>query len=276
MTGELAEILQAWRRRRDPHAAGLPAIERGRRIHGLRRQELADLASISVDYVVRLEQGRARRPSASVVDRLSQALALSPEERDHLHLLAGLRPISSPGIPSDLPSSVRRVVSRLDDVPIQIIDPAWTVLHRNAAGAALLGELADLPPESRNIAWRQFTDQESPFVRDRAQTDLFEREVVADLRRALTVHAADARIAELVARLRSSSPRFEDLWRRHEVDIAPSMTKTIRHDAVGLITVECDVLTTERGLRVVLYSADPGSPDARALALVVADRAPTT
>jgi|GEM_PF-55325 len=265
MDGDLSQSLRAWRSRQHPRDAGLLVAEEGRRASGLRRQELADLAAISVDYVIRLEQGRARHPSGQVVQRLAQALDLSADEREHLSLLAGLAPAPMTVFPTDLPLSLHRLVRRLGDVPIQVIDPAWTILYRNRAGAALLGDVNELPQDSRNIAWRQFTGLPSPFVRDQTETESFEREIVADLRRATARFPADRELANLIARLRSISDRFDRLWDQHVIESAPPMRKTVLHSSVGEITLDCDVLTTERGLRVVIYSAEPASPDALAL-----------
>ena len=131
--------IQAWRHRLQPVDAGLPAGS-SRRARGLRREELASLAGISVDYLVRLEQGRATNPSTQVLAALSRALRLTNEERDHLYIVAGQAPPKRSAMTSHMPPSVQRLVDRLVDLPVAVYDPAWTLITWNAAWAGLMGE----------------------------------------------------------------------------------------------------------------------------------------
>lgn len=136
-----------------PSTAGLP-VARGRRAAGLRREELADLAGVSVDYIVRLEQGRATTPSASVVASLARALQLSAAERDHLYRLAQLVPPVDGAISDHLPPGVQRVLARLGDVAVAVFAADWQLVWWNRGWAALLG---DPQPRRRGCATSRAT-----------------------------------------------------------------------------------------------------------------------
>src|SRR5882724_2447006 len=127
MTAEFGAAVKRWRDRVAPGDAGLSAGRR-RRAAGLRREELAMLAGISVDYVTRLEQGRATSPSAQVVEALARALRLSAEERSHLFRLAGLVPSGPETVPAYITPSVQRMLDRLVGTPVGVYDAAWTLL----------------------------------------------------------------------------------------------------------------------------------------------------
>ena len=129
----LGSYVRAWRQRPQPESVGLSA--RGpRRTIGLRREELASLAGISVDYLVRLEQGRAVNPSTQVLAALARALRLSVAERDHLYAVAGQASPKRTAISSHLTPSTQRLLERLDDVPVSVYDAAWTIIAWNPAG----------------------------------------------------------------------------------------------------------------------------------------------
>src|SRR5262249_49967785 len=147
---------RAWRERLQPAAAGLPT-GRLRRTAELRREELASLAGISVDYLVRLEQGRATNPSTQVLAALARALRLDDEERDHLYPVAGHAPPKRTKITSHLTPGVQRLVDRLSDVPVGVFDAAWNLIAWNAPWAALMGDPSARRGRERNILWRAFT-----------------------------------------------------------------------------------------------------------------------
>src|SRR4051812_385078 len=150
---ELGRALRRWRDRVRPHAAGLPSGGH-RRAAGLRREELALLAGISVDYVTRLEQGRAANPSGQVVEGLARALRLSGDERAHLFGLAGLVPPGPDLVPGHVTPSVHRLLDRLVDVPVAVSDGAMTLLLANSMYAALMGDPSGLRGLERNEVWR--------------------------------------------------------------------------------------------------------------------------
>src|SRR6185437_12013257 len=148
---ELGPMLRTWRGRISPAAAGLPA-GRGRRVSGLRREDLAELAGISVDYVVRLEQGRYVTPSAQVVAALARALQLTGAERDHLYRLAGLAPPASGEISDHIPPGMRRMLNRLGDAAAAVFAADWQLIWWNRGWAALLGDPSSTPSALRNFA----------------------------------------------------------------------------------------------------------------------------
>src|SRR3954469_10123846 len=151
----LGAMIRTWRDRLPPSAAALP-VSRTRRAVGLRREALADLAGVSVDYLVRLEQGRATTPSAPVVASLARALQLSTAERDHLYRLARLVPPADGAISDHIPPGVHRVLTRLGDVAVAVFAADWQLVWWNRSGAALLGDPSSSPPQLRNFARDRF------------------------------------------------------------------------------------------------------------------------
>lgn len=148
---EFGELLHGWRDRLSPVDVGFAATS-GRRAPGLRREELAQLAGLSVDYVLRLEQGRAKNPSAQVVGSLARALQLSRGERDQLYRSAGLLPPQDGTISAHVPASIQRLAVRLGDVPIGVFTADWTLVWWNAMWCALNGDPSAIPVEQRNLA----------------------------------------------------------------------------------------------------------------------------
>ncbi len=261
-------FIQAWRHRLQPADVGLPA-GLSRRTRGLRREELALLAGISVDYLVRLEQGRATNPSTQVLAALSRALRLTAEERDHLYTVAGQAPPRRSAITTHVPPSVQRLVDRLADLPVAVYDPTWTIITWNAAWAGLMGDPSALSGRDRNLIWRTFTGQQTRVRKSGTEADEFETNAVADLQRAVGTYPEDAKLRQLVDDLCQASSRFAALWAQRIVTTVGSNSKTIAHPEVGPITLDCDVLTvTGSDLRLVVYTAEPSSPDADLLRLV--------
>ena len=264
----IGSYIQAWRHRVQPADVGLPA-GLSRRTRGLRREELASLADISVDYLVRLEQGRASNPSAQVLAALSRALRLTTEERDHLYTVAGQAPPRRSAITTHVPPSVQRLVDRLADLPVAVYDPAWTIIAWNPAWAGLMGDPSAVSGCDRNLIWRTFTGTSTRVRKSDAEADEFEANAVADLRRAVDIYPDDDRLRHLVDDLRQASSRFAKLWAERVVNSVGSNSKTIVHPEVGPITLDCDVLTVAGSdLRLVVYTAEPSSPDADRLRLV--------
>ena len=269
---ELGATIRAWRNRLPPSAAALPE-GRARRTPGLRREELAGLAGMSVDYVVRLEQGRATTPSAQVVASLARALQLTTAERDHLYRLARLVPPADGSIPHHIPPGVHRVLSRLGDVAVAVFAADWQMLWWNLAWAALLGDPSTSPPELRNFARDTFPVGPRPARLASWQVTSLaggttEAAVVSDLRRATGRFPHDARLTELIRLLTEGNRRFAELWAIGAVGAHREDRKTIDHPSVGPITVDCDVLTDgDSDLKIVIMTAVPGSTDETALRL---------
>jgi transcriptional regulator with XRE-family HTH domain len=268
MRPELATVLRAWRERVSPAAAGMPAGE-GRRVPGLRREELAALAGLSVDYVVRLEQGRAASPSPQVLAALARALRLTTQERDHLYRAAGAAVPPVGTVPRHVTPGVQRIVDRLADLPVAVFTSTWEILRWNPPWAALLGDPSAWRGRDRNLIWRHFTKSGSRVRHGDRDLDEFEQGMVADLRVAGSRYPDDRDLAELVDSLRTTSTRFGELWQHATIEQQTSARKTIEHPAVGPVELDCDVLTVpENDLRLVVYSAQPGSASAEKLELI--------
>ncbi|WAL68151.1 helix-turn-helix transcriptional regulator [Amycolatopsis cynarae] len=265
---EFGRAVRRWRDRVPPEAVGLPAGGQ-RRAAGLRREELAMLAGISADYVTRLEQGRAANPSGQVVDALARALRLSATERGHLFRLAGQVPPGPEMVPAYLTPSVQRLVDRLADTPVGVYDAAWTLLLANPLYAALMGDPSGWTGNERNGVWRNLV---GPGSRVRFTVDerrAFEAALVADLRATASRYPADRNLRRLIIELRANSARFAELWDSGVVGSHVAARKTIDHPRVGALTLDCDILTVAGSdLRVMIYTAEPGSEDAERLALL--------
>ncbi|MEV1247614.1 helix-turn-helix transcriptional regulator [Nonomuraea sp. NPDC049750] len=267
---ELGAFLRSRRERLRPQDIGLSSGPR-RRTPGLRREEVAVLAHISTEYYVRLEQGRAPRPSGEVLAGIADALRLTDAESDHLHVLAGTAPNRTGLHRRDVRPSILALLERLPQTAAFVISAAFEVLAWNDLAAALMEDFAELAPRDRNLARRAFlgpkrADETLYGVSDAAE---FRHHVVMGLRATLARYPADPTVTELVDELRDASHEFARLWERHDVQAAPTLTKTFRHPVVGEIAVECDSLTlTDRDQHLVLYSAPSGSPGAEALALL--------
>lgn len=228
---------------------------------GLRREELARLAGVSLDYLARLEQGRATHPSPSVLAALARALRLSDDERAHLYRVAGQAPPGADAIDRELTPTVQRVLDRLADVPVVVFDAGWSIVAANRLWRELVGDVEG------NVAWRHFTGAPSRVLRGPKDDAAFDAEVVADLHAALGRHPGDEQLRRLIADLRAASPRFASLWEERPVAHRTSDRKTIAHPELGLLTLDCDVLTVAGSdLRLVIYTAAPGSPEVEALA----------
>ena len=268
MTADFGRALRRWRDRATPAAAGLPAGGH-RRAAGLRREELALLSGISVDYVTRLEQGRATAPSGQVVEALSRALRLSAEEREHLFRLAGLAPPGRGTVPAHVPPGVQRLLDRLAGTPVAVHDAMWTLVTWNPLWAALMGDPSGLPPHERNAMHRHFLGGGSRVLFTPAARAAFESTAASDLRAAAARYPADGRLRRLVADLRAGSPRFAELWESGAVGQHLGARKTIGHPVIGPITLDCDVLgVAGSDLRIIAYTAEPGSEAADRLALL--------
>jgi transcriptional regulator with XRE-family HTH domain len=265
---DLGNCIRSWRDRLAPSEVGLP-VQRLRRAPGLRREEVAQLAGLSADYLTRLEQGRAVHPSAQVLEALARALRLTTDERAHLFRLSGHPPPGSGQMDRHLTPSVQRLLDRLGDVPVMVVDAAWQIVAWNPLAAALIGDPSNYSGRERNVLWRYFTGLPSRFVRDQGEEEALEAEAVADLHDALGRYPEDLELRTLIADLRKVSERFDRLWETRPVGVRAASRKTIDHPEVGRLTVDCDVLTVHgTDLRLIVYSATPGSADADALALI--------
>lgn len=267
-TTELGQALRRWRDRLSPGTAGLP-IGGQRRAAGLRREELALLAGISVDYVTRLEQGRAVNPSGQVVEALARALRLTRDERAYLFGLAELAVPGPEVVPSYIPPSVLRLLDRLVDTPVAVTDAALTLLVTNPMYQALMGDTSGARGFERNGAWGVFLGSSSRVRHSQEEQRTLEIGMVSELRAAAARYPVDPQLRRLITELRTSSERFAELWEAGVVGSLEVSRKTIEHPQVGLLTLDCNVLRMDgSGLRILGYSAEPGSEDAEKLELL--------
>ncbi|MFZ4894780.1 helix-turn-helix transcriptional regulator [Plantibacter sp. Mn2098] len=270
-TWEFGQAVRRWRDRVSPETVGLPLGGR-RRATGLRREELSALAGISTDYLTRLEQGRSTSPSAQVVESLARALRLPDEERGLLYRLAGHAAPGPDVVPTRISASVQRLLDRLAHTPVVVYDATWTLIVANAPYDALMGETSLRRGIERNGVWRNLLDVDSRVIQSEAEHALLQRGLVADLRMTASRYPADRGVKRLIAELRAQSPRFVELW-----DLGdpmprqdPARRKTIDHPSVGHITLDCDTLVVAADdLRIMVYTAEPGTEDAERLALAI-------
>ncbi|MDO9355076.1 MAG: helix-turn-helix transcriptional regulator [Solirubrobacteraceae bacterium] len=263
MDDDLGTCLRAWRDRLSPEEAGLSVGGR-RRAKGLRRQEVAELAGLSVEYLARLEQGRAAHPSAAVLGPLARTLRLSDAERDHIMVLAGHAPGAS-HLPPHLTPSILRILDRLSDTPVHVSDDRFNVVHANPLAIAVLGD--DLI--GTNYARTMFLGGTMRVADEDDHHDDFRARIVADLRRLLVTSSQADDVRALVDELRAGSPDFSERWARADVGGRAARSKVIVHPEVGRFTVDCDVLSVvDSSLKLMVYTAPAGTPDAQALALL--------
>jgi transcriptional regulator with XRE-family HTH domain len=268
--GDLGTLLRAWRDRLSPLDVGYPAGD-ARRAAGLRREELAALAGLSVDYIVRLEQGRARRPSEQVASSLARALQLTDAERDHLFVLAGLLPPSPHDVPAHIPPGVQRLVARLGEIPVAVFTASWDLLSWSPLWVALLGEPVRPATGRPNLLRAHFGnlmlgDGGGRIVSRSGSVDAFGASLVADLRRVAGRYPHDRGVRALIDELLSTSAEFTALWESGIVGEHQSESKVVSNTLVGDIELECDVFSVAgTDLRVVAYTAPAASESAAKL-----------
>ncbi|WP_413798918.1 helix-turn-helix transcriptional regulator [Streptomyces iranensis] len=263
---ELAHVLKAARARVAPEEVGLAAGPR-RRVAGLRREEVAQLAGLSVEYVVRLEQGRGPRPSAQVLTALTQALRLERDERDQVFRLAGSAPPLAGGVEMSLRPSVLRLLQRLADLPALVLSAKGDVLAHTPMAGALLGDLSQWPEERRNIIWQRFLG--SGYARvaiDPEEDEASAQQSVGLLRTALSRYPDDPDLRALIEELISGSERFWSMWEEGRSTVHRSTRKTIDHPDVGRLVLDCDtLLLPDTDQSMIVYSAAAGTREASAL-----------
>jgi transcriptional regulator with XRE-family HTH domain len=262
-----ADFLRRSRERLDPGSYALPPRNRTR-TPGLRREDVAQLAGVSVDYYSRLEQGRGAHPSAQVVGALARALRLTEDECDYLHRLAG-HPTRGPGtVSAHVRPGLLMVLDRLVDAPAQVVSDTGQVLARNAMAEALFGGPVR-PGREGNINWLTFTSPEHEAVVLPEDRPRIAAGHVANLRATYAKRPDDAELNALIRDLSAASEDFRELWRRHDVAVLRGTHKTIVHPTVGRIELDCESLLTADGdQRLVVLSARPGTEAVQQLALL--------
>ncbi|MFI0898651.1 helix-turn-helix transcriptional regulator [Streptomyces sp. NPDC020983] len=271
---ELAEFIRSRRERRKPEDAGLPVVGQ-RRTPGLRREEVATLAGLSITWYTWLEQGREINVSRQVLGSLVPALGLDTAERDHLYRLAGevppAGPAAGPPAPSGIPRPYELLLAHLDPNPSFVVNRRFDVLAWNAGCELVLGDLAALPPERRNILWLTFTSPEA-----RAVSLDWEEEAAQTLglfRAQVGEHILDPDVVDLLRGLERASADFGRLWRRKDLSPYVPKPRTITHPLLGTATFEyAKMHIANDDKTVVSYLAPPGSDLDRRLREAVAAR----
>jgi Predicted transcription factor, homolog of eukaryotic MBF1 len=266
MSNELGEFLRSRRAQIQPEDVGFRA-GRGRRVEGLRREEVAALASVSVDYVKRLEAGRIT-PSEPVLDSLARALRLDAVERKHLYALAGRASAYDVDPFEDVRPGLLRLLTAVEPLPAFIVGPWLDLLAWNPTASALFCGFERRPPEERNMARLIFLD---PEIRELFFAGGWDGSgLVASLRVRYTQGEPDQRVQALISELIERSPVFRRLWEEHGVVKRMKGRKTFNHPEVGEIELDWDRLTVPgaSGQVLMVYSAAPGTPGATALTLL--------
>ncbi|MEW9533817.1 helix-turn-helix transcriptional regulator [Microbispora sp. NPDC049125] len=271
----LGEFLRSRRARVSPEEAGVASYG-ARRVPGLRREELAQLAGVSVTYYTRLEQGQSLNASESVIDAIARALDLDDDERTHLHDLA--RPVPARRRRAPKPATarpgIRQMIGAMVNVPAVVVGRQNEVLAWNTLGHLLLaGHLdagsPDRPADRPNLTRLLFLD---PHHRDlHVRWEVEAARAVASLRLVAGRYQDDRELAELIGELTMRSPEFSSLWSRQPVANCVSGTKLFRHPEVGDLELDFEVLhlPDESGHRTLMYSARPGSPSEAGLRLLM-------
>jgi transcriptional regulator with XRE-family HTH domain len=263
----LGEFLRARREALSPEDVGLvPRLRR--RTPGLRREDVAELCAMSVDYVARLERGDGPQPSPQMAAALARGLRLTLDERDHLFLLCGHRPVARELRSEHVGPGLLRVLDRLRDTPAQVIGAAGETLLQTPAAVALLGDQTRYAGLARSATYRWFTD---PAERARylpADHEHNGRVQVSQLRAAASVDAR-SRAAQVVTELRQRSPEFATCWDRHEVGLRWNEAKRFVHPQLGRLDLHCQTLVEPgQGQSLLVFTATPGTEDAEKLALL--------
>jgi transcriptional regulator with XRE-family HTH domain len=267
---ELSEFLRTRRARLKPEDVGLRSFGRYRRVPGLRREELAQLAGVSVAYYTRLEQGNGRHVSAEVLDAIARALRLSDAEHAHLtHLAKPKQHKKKPaGRTQQVRGPLRTLLDTMDGVPALLVGRRSDILAWNRMAAAVFGDWAELPAHERN--WARLV-----FLRPEYH-DLFvdwehkANNVVAQLRMDAGSHPDDPQLSALVGELSVKSEEFRRLWATHDVKDKCHGIQRLHHPLVGELDLhpESFHLANDHEQTLATYHAEPGSPSAEALRLL--------
>lgn len=265
---ELGAFLRARRAELSPGAVGLPELSR-RKVPGLRREEIAQLAVISVDYYTRLEQGRVAA-SASVLATLAAALRLDEDQQRYLYEIAGkgdARPRRR-RTGQTLRPAMRRLLDRLTDTPALVLGKRMDVLAWNDAATALYTDFAAIPAGQRNYVRLLFTHPTVRSLHGRWEHDA--RDAVAALRMEAASDPDDPELARLVGELAVLDQDFRRWWAERRVNSATYGTKSYRHHLVGDLTLDCDTWSSPdgSGQRLMVLTAEAGSPSDEALRIL--------
>jgi hypothetical protein len=268
---EVREFLSSRRARITPEKAGLPAYGGNRRVKGLRREEVAMLAGISVDYYVRMERGSLAGASESVLENVARALQLDEAEREHLFVLAraagpGRRRRTS--VPTSVRASVQQVLDAISDAPAWVRNDRHDVVATNDLARALYAPVLADPRRPANTTRFVYLD---PAARDFfVDFDKVANDAAAMLRLQAGRNPHDRALIELVGELSTRSELFRERWASHDVQLHRSGRKRLRHPVIGQLDLDYESmeLPSEPGLTLNIYTAPADSPTADALKML--------
>lgn len=266
--GELREFLRTRRARVRPEDVGIPAGDR-RRVPGLRREEVAMLAAVSLDYYARMEQGRPLQPSDQVLDAIARALRLAEVERLYLHNL--VRSSVAPPEPGELRlpplDAGMRTMFGSFTIPAIVVDSRGDVHAMNRMGRALLAGLEPMPSKASSHPRWLFLE---PSTRDlHLDWEMNARVSVGVLRETAGRYPRDKRLQALIGELSVASPEFRNWWAEHDVEVPCRGPKRFRHPVVGELTMQVEALQLHDGERwIYAYAPEPGSPSEEAIRLL--------
>lgn len=260
---ELADFLRGRRAALQPADVGIPErAGRPRRTPGLRREDVAWIAGVSINYYERLEQARGPRPSPQVLAALGDALRLSAPERAHLAVLAGHAPTASAGLPDVVPQGIAQLLDRMAPIAALVINAKHDILAWNAIAAELITDFAQLAAEDRNVLRLSLRGG----LCDSPRPDEFATQAASDLRQVAARYPGDTEITRLINELTSGNADFAAGWRRHDVRAPKPMVKRVKHAEFGVLELDCQTLHIPgEEQRLVTYSAEPGTPAHEAL-----------
>lgn len=275
---QLADFLRKRRAVLKPEDVGLPRGAR-RRTGGLRREEVAALCGMSVDYYSRLEQRRGTRPSEQMLAAIARGLHLSLAERDHLFELAGHTAPQRTLRTDHVDAGLMRVLDRLDDTPAQVVTSLMETLVQTRLARAVFGDESGYTGLDRSIVHRWFTREDSRSRYPESEHALLGRVFTALLREAYAKNGPGSRAAAFVDALTAASGEFRELWALHEVGLRPDGAKRVLHPEVGLLELHCQLLhDLEQSQILLVYTAVPGSESYEKLQLlsVIGEQSLTT
>jgi transcriptional regulator with XRE-family HTH domain len=265
---QLADFLRKRRNALRPADVGLTSGSH-RRTEGLRREEVAALCGMSVDYLARLEQQRGPQPSDQMLAAIARGLRLTLDERDHLFQLAGRNAPQRALRADHVNPGMMRVLDRLYDTPAQVVTGLGEVLVQTQTATALLGTTSQYTGKQRSLIYRWFTDVDTRRIYPPEDHEMHSRAFAADLRTLVSREGNASRAAAMVRELVEASPEFERVWQAHEVGVVRSDLKRIVHPELGVLELHCQMLFDfDQSQALLVFTATPGSESYEKLQLL--------
>lgn len=265
---QLADFLRRRREALQPEDVGIGRGSR-RRTSGLRREEVAALCDMSVDYYSRLEQRRGPQPSEQMLASIARGLRLTQGERDHLFRLAGHTPPARIGRADHVSPAMMRILDRLADTPAQVMTELGETLAQTALARTLFGDETLFTGHRASVAYRWFTDPRTREVYPSDDHPLHSRAFSAGIRAVYAKDGARSRAGQIVDALRAESPEFVEYWEAHEVRDTHGLDKRLQHPEVGVMELQCQTLVDpDQSQTLLVLTAAPGTESYEKLQLL--------